>query len=287
MKKAVLLAAYGATGVQNNISLKLFEDKVREEFPGISIRWAFTSLRMRNRLAAERKKSDSVEKALCRLAFEKFGQVAVQSLHVIPGREYQDLLQEIDNARQSAALSDSALADISIGLPLLNNQEDLQLAARAMLASSPPERQPEDFMLWVGHGSQHTGQVSYARLAEEAAKLDPNMLIGTLDDGVEKLLPLLGSPESPSHPESPVQSDRQNTLGSPAATGRTIWLLPLLAVIGKHAREDLAGSGTDSWQSRLEAQGFACRPILRGMIEYPAFTELWVRHLKESAFRVF
>ncbi|MDL2313928.1 sirohydrochlorin cobaltochelatase [Desulfovibrio sp. OttesenSCG-928-C14] len=256
-KKAILLAAYGATGIQNHQNLQAFERKVREVFPEDSIRWAFTSVLMRSRLAAARKKTDSVQKALCRLGFEKYSQVTVQSLHIVPGREYQDMLEEI-----SQAASCGAPANISVGLPLLSEAGDVDKAASAVLASLPEARRRDEAVVWAGHGGWHTGNSAYAELAAQVRARDDKIVMGNLsgENSVEQVL------------------ERLEQCGA-----KTVWLLPLLSVIGKHAAQDLAGEGKDSWKSILESRGYDCRPVLRGVIEYEGFMDIWLEHLKRAA----
>lgn len=257
MKQAILLAAYGAGGVQGAQTLQPFEQMVRRAFPQASIRWAFTSMVMRTRLAAARKKADSITKALCRLGFEKYTHVTVQSLHMIPGQEYESLLEEI-----KAAASCGAPARISTGTPLLHSQEDIELAARGLFASRPEGRRPDEAVIWVGHGTKHEGGNAYKRLTEAVQKLDENIFIGTLagdGQGPEGMLPLL------------------------AERGlKKAWLMPLLSVVGKHAAEDIAGAGPESWRGAFESAGLSCRAVLRGAIEYPDIANIWMKHLEEA-----
>lgn len=258
MKQAILLAAYGAGGVQGTQTLQLFEHMVREDFPASSIRWAFTSTVMRSRLAAARKKTDSITKALCRLGFEKYTHVTVQSLHMIPGQEYEAMLDEIGEAASGGAPS-----SVSVGTPLLHRQCDIEAAARVILGLLPKERQPDEAVIWVGHGSEHEGGGAYDRLTEAVQKLDANIFVGTLaggEQGAEAHLPLL--------------KERGISLA---------WLMPLLSVVGKHASDDIAGEGPESWRGVLESDGVKCRGVMRGAIEYLGFADIWLTHLKEAA----
>ena len=102
-KRGILLAAFGAGSSQGESTLRRFDAQVRKAFPDVSVRWAFTSMLMRERLASERKKSDSVHKALKKMAFEKFTHVAVQPVHVIPGFEYGDIVSDADELRADVA----------------------------------------------------------------------------------------------------------------------------------------------------------------------------------------
>ena len=68
---------------------------------------------MRERIAAARMKSDSVLKALRRMAFERYEEIAVQSLHLIPGMEYDGVLGDVELARREHVMLEvcSAFSD--------------------------------------------------------------------------------------------------------------------------------------------------------------------------------
>lgn len=255
-KKAILLAAYGAGGAEGIRRLGNLEKKVRSLFPESSIRWAFTSPLMRSRFTAAGKKTDSVTKALCRMGFERFTSVTVQSLHIIPGLEYRDLLAELEAARACGAP-----AEIRVGLPLLGSEDDIKKAAAAIAASAPPERKPDEALLWVGHGTRHSGSLSYSALTEAAQVIDPNIHIGTL---------------------SGEQGFAETITPLKKAGIKKVWLMPLLSVIGKHARDDLAGDAPDSCKSLLTEEGMECEAVLRGAIEYDAFVDIWLEHLRDA-----
>jgi sirohydrochlorin cobaltochelatase len=253
-----LLVAYGTAEAHHAESLGLFEQKVRRNFPETCVRRAFTSPRVRKQLTASGKSADSVHEALARLRLENFTHITVQSLHLIPGREYRRMLEEIGLAAQRD-VQGALKGDISVGSPLLNSEEDIEQAAGALLQSLPAERAGSDIALWIGHGSGHAGKNFYALLQQSAQKLDKNILIGTLEEGLEQILPEIQK-----------------------RAAKKIWLLPLLSVAGKHSREDMAGTHDASWRSRLELNNCRCLPVARGLIEYPAFTDLWIRHLREA-----
>lgn len=54
-KQGILLAAFGSGSRQGESTLRLFDARVRERFPGVPVRWAFTSVLMRERLATVKK----------------------------------------------------------------------------------------------------------------------------------------------------------------------------------------------------------------------------------------
>jgi sirohydrochlorin cobaltochelatase len=252
-RTGILLAAFGSASRVGENALALFDRQTRLAFPGIPVRWAFTSPHMRSRLAEARKKTDSVHKALMRMAFERYTHVAVQSLHLIPGKEYEALQAET----RSVAEAGGPLR-VALGKPLLDTPHDVAEAAKALLAHLPDERTADEAVVCVGHGTWHAGAASYQSLSDSLRRVDPRIFIGTLagEHSIETLLPEL------------------KTSGT-----RTVWLLPLLSVIGKHAEQDMAGRGGRSWRGRLEAEGFACNVVLRGTAEYAGFADIWLEHL--------
>ena len=253
MKKGILLAAFGSASRLGETALKNFAEKASRRFPDARVRFAFTSNRIRSRLAAEGKKTDSVKKALCRMGFERYTHVAVQSLHLIPGSEYQALVEETREACKQGGPK-----HITVGRPLLQDSDDVHLAAEALLAHLPPERRLDEAVLCMGHGTWHGGAASYEALAQAVTPADKLIFIGTLEGrhGIDSLLPIIQK------------------------TGtKTVWLLPLLSIIGKHAELDMAGTDPASWHSRIIGAGLACRPVLKGTVEYAGFAGIWLMHL--------
>ncbi|MBG3877457.1 sirohydrochlorin cobaltochelatase [Desulfovibrio oxamicus] len=257
MKKGILLAAFGSGTPQGQSTLRLFDERVRALFPGVPVRWAFTSVVMRNRLAAARKKTDSVQKALRKMWFEKYTHVAVQSLHSIPGAEYADLLADVEEMRATAGRKEGFMR-ATVGAPLLDSDDDIRRAAAALLTHLPPERIPGDACVFMGHGTWHEGESRYGVLSAQVRERDPLVHIGTMDGDctIDDILPRLA--------EDGV---------------RRVWLLPLLSVVGRHAVQDMAGDAPDSWRSRIVAAGMECVPVLRGTAEYGGFVDIWLDHL--------
>lgn len=260
-KTGILLAAFGSSNPKAQQTLWRFDEKVRGAYPGVPVRWAFTSGVIRRRLAGEGKKTDSVLKALEKMRFERFTHVAVQSLHVIPGREFHELATQ---AQDAALTGDTTLPHgsgfrrILVGAPLLADEGDVALAAAAVIRHLPPQRRPEEAVVLMGHGTWHEGDAMYQRLSDALRPLDAGIHIGTMDGAgsVEDIARTLGE------------------LGVPRA-----WLMPLLAVVGAHALHDMAGEHPSSWKSVIEAAGVPCTPVLAGAAEYDGFAAIWLEHL--------
>ena len=257
MKQGILLAAFGAGSAQGENTLRLFDAEVRQRFPHMPVRWAFTSLLLRERLAKVRKKTDSVRKALEKMHFEKYTHVAVQPLQIIPGKEFSELLADVEDMRLTA--DRPGFVDIRAGLPLLGSADDVRAAAEAVLKHVPAERKPDEAVVLMGHGARHSAVARYEDLAQAVYAQDAAVHVGTMNGAVtlEAILPRLKA-------------------------GSKVWLMPLLSVVGRHALNDMAGSDARSWRSRIEAVGCPCEAVLKGTAEYAAFINIWLDHLEEA-----
>lgn len=255
-KQAILLIAFGTSIPDAEAAYGSVERLCRDRFPGVEVRWAFTSKMIRRKLAALGRHLESPGEALERLVNDGYRHVAVQSLHVIRGQEYDEMSAELDMVRARRR----ELRSLVVGLPLLSSPADIRRVARAMTSRLPPaERTPDEAMVWMGHGSRHHAEdTRYDALADALRLLDPRTFLATV--------------EGRATLDAIVADIR-------ASGARKAWLLPFMAVAGDHARNDLAGDEPDSWKSVLEAAGIPCVPVLKGMAEYPAIAELWMDHL--------
>ncbi len=253
VKKGILLAAFGSGTLQGQRALALFGAEVERRFPGVPVRWAFTSALLRSRLARERKKADSARKALEKMLLEGFSHIAVQSLHAIPGEEWDQLREEIQQARNVRPE-----ARVEIGAPLLASDADTNAAAQAIIRHLPEERRAGEPCILMGHGARHAAESAYVELAKRVSAEDPDVHIAVMRGSrtLEDILPLL-SKASPSR----------------------VWLLPFFALVGTHTLRDMAGPQINSWRSRIEALGLPCTPVFKGLVEYSGFSALWFSHL--------
>lgn len=261
-KTGILLVAFGTTVPEARASYDAFERSVREAFPGVPVRWAYTSHIVRKRIAARGLAVPSVPQALETMRADGVRRVAVQSLHVIPGEEYHDkLLRTVLEHRRRA----NGFEAVALGDPLLSTHEDMKAAAAALLASVPAERGADDAMVFMGHGTHHPANIYYPGLQWYLSERDPLAFTGTVEGapGLDWVL------------------DRLKAEGV-----KRVWLQPLMTVAGDHARNDMAGDEPGSWKSVLDDAGFEVHPVLRGMGEYAAFRAIWLDHLRSALQRL-
>ncbi len=257
-KRAILLAAFGTTVPEAQKALDQVEVRVKKLFPGVEVRWGYTSRIVRGKLAKQGKKLDSPEAALVKLMEEGFTHVAVLSLHTIPGEEFHDLSRNVHLMGQMAGGFDKIL----VALPLLSSHEDRLRAAKAMLQHIPASRKPQDAVLLMGHGSpKHPADAIYAAMNQILMDQDPNVFVAVVEGypTLEEILPRLE-----------------------AKKVKKVYLIPFMAVAGDHARNDMAGDEPDSWKSILTKKGIACEVVMKGTAEYPEIVDIWLDHLKTA-----
>jgi sirohydrochlorin cobaltochelatase len=260
-KRGILLVAFGTTVPEARAALDNIDARAKARFPGLEVRWAYSSRTVRQKLAGQGLHFDSPAMALARMMDDGFTHVAVQSLQTIPGEEFHGLQKTV------AAFSGlpKGIDRVTLGLPLLAEPADVEACARAVMASLPPDRKRNEAVILMGHGTHHPANIYYPGLQYSLGRLDPLVLVGTVEG-------------------TPSLDDVRAELK--AHKVRKAWLQPFMAVSGDHAVNDMAGDGDDSWKSVLAADGVACEPVLRGTADIPAFVDIWLDHLQAAVERL-
>jgi sirohydrochlorin cobaltochelatase len=257
-KKVILMAAFGTTVPEAQKAFDQIDARAKQVFPGVEIRWAYTSTIVRNKLAKEGKVLDSPETALAKLMDEGYTDVAILSLQTIPGEEFHNLYQ---NAHLFAQMA-GGFEKIVVARPLLSSHDDMVRVAKAMLKNIPAGRKPEDVVLLMGHGSEkHPSDALYVAMNQILSELDPNVWIATVDGypSLNDLLPKLQQKKS-----------------------KKTYLMPFMLVAGDHAMNDMAGDRPDSWKSILTKNGYQCEITIKGTGEYPEIVDVWLDHLRAA-----
>lgn len=258
MKQAILLVAFGTSVPEAEKAYEMIEDQVRSEFPEIEIRWAYTSKKIRRKLEGLGELLPSPELVMARTMQDGYTHVAVLSLHVIPGIEFHELSTNMSLFGRMVG----GVKRVVVSRPLLNSQADCKRLARLLMDHLPDERTSDDTVLFMGHGTaKHPAYALYYALNAAFQELDPHVHVGRV----------MGVP------------DLQELMPKITATPRkTVYLIPLMAVAGDHARNDMAGDNPESWKSVLENAGVSCRVVLRGIAEYPDIVRIWIDHLRTA-----
>lgn len=272
-RTAILLAAYGSRHPRARSSFEHIERRVADLYPDAAVRWCFTSKNVRKLHAA-----DSPAEALARLASEGFEAVCVQSLHIIPGAEYEEMLAAAREAQGS-------FTRLATGAPLLHDPEDTARVARALLSllpagdygtgietpaikasgARPAHARGQRCAVFLGHGTAHPGHARYAELARELARLDERAFLGTLEQG----------PDAASVCAALIEAGCTET-----------YLVPFFFAAGVHVENDMLGDGPESWVSVLRRAGIEATPIVQGVGEQDRLVDIWLDHLAEAMARL-
>lgn len=252
-KVGILLVAFGSSEASAQVSFENIDNTVKTAYPEIPIRWAYTSIIIREKLGKQGKVLDSPEVALAKMQDEKFTHVAVQSLHTIAGSEYHDLRRSVGAFKIMGGFQ-----KVILGYPLMATQEDMQRTVDAILKTIPKERKADEAVVLMGHGTHHPSNAFYAALMFQLQLQDPNIFVGTVEGypGIDLIQELLF----------------KNKI-------KKAYLMPFMSVAGDHAKNDMAGDEADSWKSILSNAGIDCVPVLKGTAEFDDFVNIWVDHL--------
>jgi sirohydrochlorin cobaltochelatase len=252
-KVGILLVAFGSSEASAQVSFENIDHKVAAAYPGVSVRWAYTSNIIREKLVGQGKHLDSPAVALARMLDERFTHVVVQSLHTIAGAEYHDLLRTVNGFKAMGGFQMVVLGD-----PLMATQADMAAIVTAIAGVVPKERKKNEAVVLMGHGTHHPANAFYAALMFQLQLQDPNILVGTVE----------GYPDV----------DLIKTLMQ-ARRIKKAYLMPFMSVAGDHAKNDMAGDEADSWKSIFTKAGIQCVPVMKGTAEYDGFVDIWVGHI--------
>ncbi|MDQ7782230.1 MAG: sirohydrochlorin cobaltochelatase [Desulfomonilaceae bacterium] len=257
-KSAVMLVAFGTSVPEALTAFDQIEKQVREAFPNEEVRWAFTSGIIRAKLREQGRELDPPAVALAKLLEAGYTHIAVASFHTLPGEEFHDLYQDV---RAFGLMSEAHGRKILVSRPLLSSRENMEAVTKALLKGVPKDRKPEDAIVLMGHGSEHhPGDAVYAAMNFYSMNVDPNLFVGTVEG-------------------NPTLDDIAPKLKDNGV--KKVYLMPLMAVAGDHARNDMCGDESDSWKSILKQQGFQVECVLKGTAENSEIVDIWLDNLRK------
>jgi sirohydrochlorin cobaltochelatase len=255
-KPAIVLAAFGTT-TEAFDTYSHFEQKVKERFPGYEIRWAFTSKKVRHKLAQEKGlQLKDLPTTLRELKAAGFNRVAVQSLHIVPGEEWDRKI--VEESRKIPGLK------VALGKPLLSGKQDQEQVLKALARTFPQDLTGTAVVL-VAHGSPSPeGTAAYLAFNRLLHSRYPhqNVFLGTVE----------GKPS------------REETLkGVKQSQATAVVLMPFLFVAGEHVAKDILGDEPDSWKSELLKQkAYRIEGVTKGLGYLDGVVAVYLDHLDRA-----
>ncbi|WP_462385297.1 sirohydrochlorin cobaltochelatase [Intestinibacillus massiliensis] len=253
-KKALAVISFGTTYPEARKAIQNLEKQLAAARPEYDFYRAFTSSMVIGKIKREEGITvPTPEELLTRLAAEGYEEVICQSLHVIPGYEYEKMCAQI------TAFTGS-FSRLEIGKPLLWQTADYLRICRGML-SHLPKLQADEAIVFMGHGTEHPSNASYA-LLENTFRFS----------GAERtyVCTVEGFPNF----DYALRRLHRHEVSR-------VYLAPFMIVAGDHAQNDLAGDGDGSWRSILESEGYGVNVLMEGLGTYPETAKIFLEHLPE------
>lgn len=248
----IILAAFGVRETAEPACRRI-DETVAERFPHAQRHWYYSSLASSRRTDRHGSADERSLKDILRNATTPGDRIVVQSLHLTPGIEFHQLMEEVFRCA----------TDIAIGMPLLCHPEDHRRVACSLLPILPPNG--SQAVLLIGHGTTHP---SWTTLPVFAATLQKHV-------GPRVFLAVLNHyPESSGVIDEIVAAGYQNVL-----------VVPLLMATGTHFARDIASESSSSWASRLRERGLELSICHHGIAVLPGIAEIFADHIEHAQAR--
>lgn len=260
VKKGILAVSFGTTYDEaGKEAIHALEQEWAQAFPDYVVRRAYTSGKVRAKLAARGIRVPGVGEALESFREDGFSHVWVQPTHVIPGEEYERL-------RGEAACWKERFAFLKVGEPLLLEEEDYDRVVGLMQKRFFPA--VDEVCIFMGHGTYHEAGRAYEKIEKRLeAEGGSRFYMATVEG-------------SPSLEEILDRLDEDGYV-------RRIRLVPFMLVAGEHVLHDMAGADGHSWKNRCEDRGYEADCVLHGMGAWPEIQEVYMGKCRKCLSGIF
>ena len=261
-KDAMVVMSFGTTYKDTRAkTIDATVDAIKAAHPNTKVVTAFTSHIIRDRIQQKEGITyPTPEEALAELKKDGYTRVALASLDVIPGMEYN-----YDAAVYN--LYKDNFKKMTLGTSLMywmgqENQTDQVIETLKAVQSQFPKLGKEDALLIMAHGTPDPSNAYYSVIQDRIHTLGmKNVFVYTVEGtpNLEQVIPQL----------------KLHGI-------KHVTLMPFMMVAGDHANNDMAGEEPDSHKSILEKEGFKVDTYLHGLGENPNIRNLFVERANES-----
>lgn len=255
-KDAIVVMTFGTTFAENRAkTIDATIEGIKAAHPGVKVVTAYTSHIIIDRVAAnEGIKYPTPEEALAQLKAEGYTRVALTTLDVIPGMEYNYKMGVFNSYKQD-------FKKMTIGTPLMYWQgqeeqaDDVTEVLEAFATQFPKTKKGEGIVM-MAHGTPNIANAYYAVIQEKLQEMGyDNVFIETVEGwpSLETIIPKLKAKKI-----------------------KKVTIMPFMMVAGDHANNDMAGSEEDSHKSILEKEGIKVEAYIHGLGENEAVRNVFV-----------
>lgn len=261
-KDAIVVMSFGTTYKDTRVkTIDATVDAIKAAHPNTKVITAFTSHIIRDRIQQKEGITyPTPEEALAELKKDGYTRVALASLDVIPGMEYN-----YDAAVYNLYKND--FKKMTLGTSLMywmgqENQTDQVIETLKAVQSQFPKLGKEDGLLIMAHGTPDPSNAYYSVIQDRIHTLGmKNVFIYTVEGtpNLEQVIPQL----------------KLHGI-------KHVTLMPFMMVAGDHANNDMAGNEPDSHKSILKKEGFKVDTYIHGLGENQNIRNLFVERANEA-----
>lgn len=283
---AILLVTFGSTWNEPHATYEKQIAQFEQEFPNADIFFSFTSKTCINRWYAATGEQFITPDLYLESFIEKgYKNVYVQSLHVIPGEEFQLLRDGYVKPYYNFVVEDETYEGncqpACLGTALLTSEEDIAAVGKVLVDNFASQLQAGEAVAFMGHGNPISdydhANASYemieAWMQEYAGNTygNSNVFVGTVDYPTMLIDHVIDGLQNATNPV------------------RKVHLHPLMSIAGDHANNDMSAAedtsvpaDEQSWAVQIRNIGWEVETHVKGLGDYPAVNNIWINHLKSA-----
>ena len=261
-KDAILVMSFGTTFPETRAkTIEATVKQIQAAHPNTKVVLAFTSHIIIDRVKANEGISiPTPEEALKQLKAEGYNRVALTSLDIIPGMEYNYKTAVYD-------IYKTQFKKMTMGTPLMywmgqeGQRDDVEATMKA-IGSQMPQLGKDDAVLIMAHGTPDPANAYYSVMQDR---------LNALYNGKVMIYTVEGKPNL----EDVISKLKAQNI-------KNVTIMPLMMVAGDHANNDMAGDEPDSHKSILQAEGFNVKTYIHGLGENKDIRQLFVDRADEA-----
>ncbi len=261
-KTGILLVAFGTSDQDARAAIEGIVTAVKAAFPESEVRLSYTSNIIRRKILREEGLAiDTPLMALARMKDDRYSSVTVQSLHILPGEEYHQLVSVV---RAFGSIRGKyGFTRLSLGKPLLDSIADYHNTVALLKSKYGSLAGGNGAVVFMGHGTHHGANAAYSKMQLLFDEESLPFIMGVVE----------GFPEIDS------VKRRLKDLNPEKVT-----LVPFMVVAGDHARNDMADEDDqESWISILKKEGYVVEVLLKGLGDGEGLADLFIDHIREAS----
>lgn len=261
-KDAILVMSFGTTFPETRAkTIEATVKQIQAAHPNTKVVLAFTSHIIIDRVKANEGISiPTPEEALKQLKAEGYNRVALTSLDIIPGMEYNYKTAVYD-------IYKTQFKKMTMGTPLMywmgqeGQRDDVEATMKA-IGSQMPQLGKDDAVLIMAHGTPDPANAYYSVMQDR---------LNALYNGKVMIYTVEGKPNL----EDVISKLKAQNI-------KNVTIMPLMMVAGDHANNDMAGDEPDSHKSILQAEGFNVKTYIHGLGENKDIRQLFTDRADEA-----